>query len=81
MNADEEVDYFSQHCDLLDDLFLSISMADLSLSKVQEKIKSVPSHVIRDYYKHRPFFHWICINRKITFDVVEYVINEFPGMN
>jgi len=37
--------------------------------------------VIRgDSYKYRPFFHKICLNENITLEIIEYIINKFPGM-
>ena len=65
--------------DLLQELCDFCASDDLSLSRLQEKINSLfPSHnVIReDCY----FFHKICLNENIAIEIVEYVINEFPGM-
>ena len=68
------------HFDLLQELCDFCESDDLSLSKLQEKIKPVPTHVIRgEYYNYKPFFHKLCLNENITVDVVEYMIHEFPG--
>ena len=75
---DDDVSY---ELDLLQELCDFCESNDLSLSRLQEKINSVPTHVIRgDSYKYRPFFHKICLNENITLDVIEHIVNEFPGM-
>ena len=77
----DDDDYDEDHFELLQELCDFCASDDLSLSKLQEKINSVPTHVIRgDSYKYRPFFHKICLNENITLDVIEHIVNEFPGM-
>ena len=78
--SDDDYDV-SHQLDLLQELCDFCESNDLSVSRLQEKISLFPSYVIAgNGYKYKPFFHKICLNENITMEIVEYIMNEFPGM-
>ena len=61
---------------------LRASTNDESLTVLRDKIKRLnPCDVgaVRELNKH-PFFHEACLNKNVTLDVIEYLLDEFPGI-
>jgi len=55
---------------------------ELNLSTLQEKMKKLdddhfPCHV-QEMYGLRPFFHYICLSKKVSLEIVECVLDNVP---
>ena len=62
---------------------LDICDSELSLAALQERINSLEPHTIRDAFNEKShylytFFHRACLNKKITSDIMNYLLEIFP---
>ena len=68
--------------DELDELCDYCISDELTLSTLQEKVKSFvvkfPLHQIR--YQNFPLLHIACLSKRVTLDIVEYMLAAFPGV-
>ena len=54
---------------------------DLSLTALREKISQLSiGDVTQETYNENPFLHSICINENVTLEIVEYILDSFPGV-
>ena len=56
---------------------------DLSLTSLQEKISKLSisaDDFTQETYNKYPLLHYVCINEKVTLEMVEYIIDKFPSM-
>ena len=55
---------------------------DLSMPALKKHISQLmsklPRHIIKDYYKFRPFFHNVCMNERVTMEMIQYLLFLFP---
>ena len=68
---------------LMDELVVICESKDLSIESLKAKIKLLPSHHTASAYVHhkyssRPFFHAACMNKNITLEIIEYLLDAFP---
>jgi len=77
-----EMDIDYEICELLEELCEYCSSDELTLPMLQEKVKKLkvkfPLHQIKENYPFGPFFHSACLSKGITFEIVEYLLDEFP---
>jgi len=56
----------------------------LSLTALREKISQLPADSdiddAYDAYDENPFLHTMCLNKNVTLDMVECIIDSFPGV-
>jgi len=75
---------FEEVCDVLEDLCNLCRSDDLSLPTLQEELNKLDQlrPFPEDYedwcLSSRPFFHYLCLSKNITMDMVEYVLDKFP---
>jgi len=54
---------------------------DISLANLREKISQLSTgDVTQETYNKHPFLHKICLNKSVTLEMVECIINYFPGV-
>ena len=54
---------------------------NLSLTALREKISQFsPGDVTQERYNNRPFLHAICMNKNVTFEMVELILDSFPDV-
>ena len=66
---------------LMNELVEICESKDLSIESLQAKIKLLPSQISSAYVHHyssRPFFHAACMNKNITMEIIEYILDSFP---
>jgi len=52
---------------------------DLSLAALREKISQLSTDdITQETYNKHPFLHSICMNEKVTFEMVKLIIDSFP---
>jgi len=64
-----EVSFFCESDDL--------SMPALK-KHISQLISKLPRHIIKDYNKFRPFFHNVCMNERVTMEMIQYLLFLFP---
>jgi len=54
----------------------------LSLSDLREKISqlSTTGDITQETYNNHPFLHYICLNTNVTLQMVECILDSFPGI-
>ena len=66
---------------LMDELVGICYSEDLSIESLQAKIKLFPSHHTGAYVHHyssQPFLHAACMNKNVTLEIIEYILDAFP---
>ena len=56
---------------------------DISITVLREKISQLSisaDDVTRETYNKHPFLHSVCMNEKVTLEMVECVTDSFPGV-
>ena len=69
-------------CDVLFELCEYCITDDLSLPTLQEKMKKLDRFHILDVnedYPCHPLLHHVLWNKKVTLEIVEYILDKFPG--
>ena len=53
----------------------------LSLSDLREKISQLSTgDITQETYNDHPFLHYICLNTNVTLQMVECILDSFPGI-
>jgi len=54
---------------------------ELTLPTLQRKMKKLDQFTSRDLeakYQHYPFFHNVCLSKRVSIEIVEYLLFECP---
>ena len=66
----------------MDELFVICQSKDVSIESLKAKIKLLPSTYTSSGYVHhyssQPFFHAACMNKYVTSEIIEYLLDAFP---
>jgi len=67
--------------DVLDELREYCLSGELTLPTLRDKMKKLDqftSHDVQEMYALRPFFDYICLSKRVSMEIVEYVLDSVP---
>ena len=79
---EETVDNMDNIFEVMSEVSFFCESDDLSMpalkKHISQLISKLPRHIIKDYYKFRPFFHNVCMNERVTMEMIQYLLLLFP---
>ena len=79
---EEEMEHeYEEISNLLEELCKYCLSDELTLPTLQEKmtkLEQFTSHDVQEMYGLHPFFHYICLSKSISTEIVEYILDNYP---